>query len=340
MPTIYDIAQATGFSAPTVSKALNGTGHLTEQTRSRILAAAEEMGYAPNSAARSLISKRTNLIGVIYDDSNMQRGFSHPLFSGVLTTFKELVEEAGYDIIFLSCHAQLSYKAHAIYRGVEGIAVINADSRFQDGLEELGTLAIPCVSTNLLIPGICTILSDNRAAGYRVAEYFVSRGHRHIGFLSGPNDAYSFASRERYEGFCAYLAERGLTPDNTFYEECAFWRVQSGKESFARLYGRHPEMTAVFAATDLLATGILHYAQEHGIAIPGQLSVVGFDDDYTSEYREPRLTTFRQDASEIARQLAQRLLTHIGGGTALAADTVRLPVTFIERDSVRTVTEQ
>ena len=102
MTTIYDIAKATGYSAPTVSRALTGTGHLTEATRNKIINAASEMGYEPNSMARGLTTKRTNLIGIIYDDVQMARGFAHPLFSGVLNTFRELVENQGYDIIFLS----------------------------------------------------------------------------------------------------------------------------------------------------------------------------------------------------------------------------------------------
>ena len=95
MVTIYDIAEATGYSAPTVSKALNGLGSLSEETRQRILDKAKEMGYEPNSTARTLTTKKSYLIGVVFDDTGMNKGFSHPLFSPVLNRFREKIEAAG-----------------------------------------------------------------------------------------------------------------------------------------------------------------------------------------------------------------------------------------------------
>ena len=333
MVTIYDIAKATGFSAPTVSKALNDTGHLLEKTRSAILEKAREMGYEPNSAARSLATKRTYLIGVIYDDPSMQRGFNHPVFSGVLNKFRESVEAAGYDIIFLSCHTKLSYKAHAKFRNVEGIAIINADSRLNKEMSALSEIGIPCVSTNASIPGICTIVTDNKKAGYKAAEYLVSKGHKKIGFLSAPNDEYLPASKERLEGFCQYLTEAGIPFDNSYYEESEYWTVPSGKEAFKKLYQRHSDMTAIFAVSDLIAMGAMSYARENGLSIPDDLSILGFDDDRVSEYTTPRLTTFRQDSEGIATLAADLLLQHMVG-LPVPNKLIHLPCEFIERDSV------
>ena len=333
MVTIYDIANATGVSAPTVSKALNGAGHLSEKTRDFILAKAKEMGYEPNSAARSLATKRTYLIGVIYDDPSMQRGFNHPVFSGVLNKFRESVEAAGYDIIFLSCHTKLSYKAHAAFRAVEGIAIINADSRFNKEMSALTGIGIPCVSTNASIPGICTIVTDNKKAGYKAAEYLVSKGHKKIGFLSAPNDEYLPASKERFEGFCQYLDEVGIPFDSSYYQECEYWNIPSGQKGFAELYKRHSDITAVFAVSDLIAMGVMNYSREIGIKIPEDLSILGFDDDRVSEFTTPRLTTFRQDSEGIASLAADLLLQHMVG-LPVPNKLIHLPVEFIERDSV------
>lgn len=333
MVTIYDIANATGVSAPTVSKALNGTGHLSYRTREFILAKAKEMGYEPNSAAVSLATKRTYLIGVIYDDPSMQRGFNHPVFSGVLNKFRENVEAAGYDIIFLSCHTKLSYKAHAAFRAVEGIAIINADSRLNKEMAALTEVGIPCVSTNASIPGICTIVTDNKKAGYKAAEYLFSKGHRKIGFLSAPNDEYLPASKERYEGFCQYMREVGCPFDEDYYEECAYWTVPSGKEAFEKLYKRHSEMTAVFAVSDLIAMGVLNYANENEIRLPKDISILGFDDDPVSAFTTPRITTFRQDSEGIAALAADLLLQHMVG-LPIPNKMIHLPAKFVERDSV------
>ncbi len=333
MITIYDIAAATGVSAPTVSKALNGTGHLSDKTRDFILKKANEMGYEPNSAARSLATKRTYLIGVIYDDPSMQRGFSHPVFSVVLNKFKENVEAAGYDIIFLSCHTKMSYRAHAAFRSVEGIAIINAESKFSAELEDLGKVGIPCVSTNAVIPGICTIISDNKKAGYKAAEYLTSMGHRKIGFLSAPSDSFFYASKERYEGFCQYMKEKGIPVDPSYNEVCEGWNVKSGQKGFERLYARHPEMTAVFAVSDLLATGILNFVNEKKIKVPDELSIMGFDDDYIAEYTNPKLTTFRQDSEGIANLAADLLLQHMVG-FPVPNELIHMPCEFMERGSV------
>ena len=336
MITIYDIANATGVSAPTVSKALNGTGHISVKTRDFILAKARELGYEPNSAARSLATKRTYLIGVIYDDPSMQRGFNHPVFSGILNRFKENVEAAGYDIIFLSCHTKMSYRAHAAFRSVEGIAIINADGSFNKELEDLGKVGNLCISTNAVIPGICTIISDNKQAGYKAAEYLVSKGHRKIGFLGAPNDTLFHASVERYEGFCEYMKEKGIPVDSSYRQDCEQWNVSSGEEGFSRLYERHPDMTAVFAVSDLLAMGVFNFARRRGIKIPQELSLVGFDDDYVSEYTNPRLTTFRQDSEGIANLAADLLLQHMVG-LPVPNKMIHLPCGFMERDSVRNI---
>ena len=333
MVTIYDIANATGVSAPTVSKALNGTGHISVKTRDYILSKAREMGYEPNSAARTLATKRTYLIGVIYDDPSMRRGFSHPVFSWVLNKFRENVEAAGYDIIFLSCHTKMSYKAHAAFRAVEGVAIINADSRFNNEMENLCTAGIPCVSTNAVIPGICTIVTDNRKAGYKAAEYLVSKGHRKIGFLSAPNDEYLPASKERYEGFCQGLKDNGVKVDESYFQMCDYWNMEGGLKGFELLYKRHPDMTAVFAVSDLIATGVMKYSKENGIKIPEDLSIVGFDDDQVSEYTTPRLTTFRQDSEGMANLSADLLLQHIVG-LPIPNKLIHLPAKFVERDSV------
>ena len=236
MVTIYDIAKATGYSAPTVSKALNGTGYLSDATRQKIIEISRAMGYEPSSIARSLATKRTYLIGVIYDDTKMNRGFGHPLFAGILDEFRENVENAGYDIIFLSRHNKMSYVSHSNYRSVEGVAIINPDTANYDEFEEFAKRKIPCVSTNAVIPGICTILTDNKKAGYAVAEYLFKMGHKKIGILGGPSDKYTRATLERKEGFETFLKEHNLSTENVYFQECEFWHAKAGYEGFAKLY--------------------------------------------------------------------------------------------------------
>ena len=334
MVTIYDIARATGYSAPTVSRALTGTGKLTEETRKKIIAAANEMGYEPNSIARSLSTKRTNLIGIIYDDVQMSRGFTHPLFSGVLNTFRETVEKQGYDIIFLSRHFKMSYLAHARYRAVEGVAIINPETGQYDNYEDFAASDIPCVSTSAIIPGICSVLSKNEEAGYTAAKYLVAMGHKKIAYLSGPYDSYSTSALERYKGFSRGLEECGQKIDESYFEKCDTWADTSGRAGFARLYERHSDITAVFSSSDLLARGIIQYANENNISLPDDLSVIGFDDDSASSFITPSLTTFRQKSADIAK-MASELLINAINGKPIKEDLVRIPADFIVRNSVK-----
>ena len=334
MTTIYDIAKATGYSAPTVSRALTGTGHLTEATRNKIINAASEMGYEPNSMARGLTTKRTNLIGIIYDDVQMARGFAHPLFSGVLNTFRELVENQGYDIIFLSRYFKMSYLAHARYRAVEGIAIINPETGNYQKYEEFADNNIPCVSTSMIIPGICSVLSENEKAGFQAAEYLLEMGHRKIAYISGPYDLYSKAAIERYNGFKRGLEAHGIEMDESYFEKCDYWYAKSGRDSFERLYNRHKDMTAVFTSSDLLAMGIMQFAKEKGIRLPDDLSIIGFDDDNVSEFMSPSLTTFRQNSRLIAEKAASLILGAIGG-EAINETEIRISTDFVKRSSVK-----
>ena len=201
MVTIYDIARKTGFSSSTVSRALTGTGTLNENTRQKIIQVANEMGYEPNISARTLSTKKSNLIGVIYDDTGMNRGFAHPLFSEILTHFREQIECAGYDLVFLSRHSKLSYFAHASYRSVDGVIIINPASGEPSDFSGFVEKGMPCVSTNIIIEGIPTILTDNEKGGYDAAEYLIKKGHKKIAVLSAPRNRISSAPNERLQGF-------------------------------------------------------------------------------------------------------------------------------------------
>ncbi|HBG66456.1 MAG TPA: hypothetical protein DDW78_08300 [Treponema sp.] len=333
MVTIYDIATKTGFTAPTVSKALNGTGKLSEATRSKILEVAGQMGYKPSMVARTLTTKKSNLIGVIYDDTKMNTGFDHPMFGGVLTRFRSQMEKAGYDIVFLSRTFQMSYLNHVRLRSVDGVAAINPDTEDNKCIAELEQEHIPCISTNDYIPGICTVVTDNEQAGYKAAEYLVNHGHRRIAFLAGPFSETSPAAKERFQGFKKYLDEQGIGFDGHLLEECPLWNMASGYQGFMRLWERTEDFTAVFAANDTLAFGIMQFAEERGIQIPQRLSLLGFDDDRVASFCRPRLTTFRQDRDTIADLAAEILLSLITG--IPAPPIVRVPARLIERESVR-----
>lgn len=332
MVTIYDIAEATGYSAPTVSKALNGLGSLSEETRQRILDKAKEMGYEPNSTARTLTTKKSYLIGVVFDDTGMNKGFSHPLFSPVLNRFREKIEAAGYDIIFLSRHFNMTYFSHANFRCIDGVIIINPATNTPDDFEEFVKTNLPRVSTNSIFDGICTVITANEQGGYQAAEYFINHGHKKIGYISAPVDGISAAPNERFEGFKAAMETYNLY-DESLYELSAGWDKKSAYEAFGRLIKRRKDLTALFVTSDQLAFGVYDYCREHYIKIPEDISLIGFDDDFAAEYAG--LTTFRQSANEIGDISAQMMLDQIDGKTV--PPIIRCRPELIERKSVKTI---
>jgi LacI family transcriptional regulator len=332
MVTIYDLAKETGFSAPTVSKALNGTGHLSAKTRDKILEVARKMGYEPNLSARTLSTKKSHLIGVVYDDPKMKRGFDHPLFSVILNRFREQVERAFYDIIFLSHHSTMTYTAHAAYRTVDGVAIINPELEHYDDFKNMASQGMPCVSTNDIIPGVCTLISKNEEIGYKATEYLIENGHKRIGYLSGPWLEYSRAAVEREEGYMRCLKDHGIGIDKDLVEECKYWHMDSGYEGFSRLYKRAPDITAVFVCADLLAMGVYKYADQNNLSIPQQISIVSVDDDRVSSYLKPSLSTFRQDGEGIADMAAEMLMNQIAG--LPVPPIVRFDASLMKRNSV------
>lgn len=332
MVTIYDIAEATGYSAPTVSKALNGIGSLSEVTRQRILDKAKELGYEPNISARTLTTKKSYLIGVVYDDTGMNKGFSHPLFSPILNGFREKVEAAGYDIIFLSRHFNMTYFSHANFRCIDGVIIINPATNNASDFDDFIRTNLPRVSTNTIFKDICTVISANEQGGASAAEYFINHGHKKIAYISAPVDGISAAPTERYDGFKTTLMKYNLF-DEELYELSAGWDKESAYEAFGRLIKRRKDITAVFLTNDQLAFGVFDYAKDHNIKIPEDISVIGFDDDFAAEYAG--LTTFRQNAKEIADISAQMMLDQIDGKTV--PPIIRCRPELIERNSVKTI---
>ena len=332
MVTIYDIAEATGYSAPTVSKALNGQGSLSDETRQKIMAKAKELGYEPNVSARTLTTKKSFLIGVIYDDTGMNMGFSHPLFSPVLTRFREKIEAAGYDIIFLSRHFDMTYSSHANFRCIDGVIIINPATNTPDDFEDFIKTKLPRVSTNSFFEGICTVITANEQGGSQAAEYLVKHGHKEIGYISAPVDGISTAPGERFAGFKSALEKYHLYNDS-LYELSEGWDKESAAEAFGRLIKRRKNLTAVFVTNDQMAFGVYEYAKKHGIRIPEDISVIGFDDEVASEYLG--LTTFRQSTNEIGDIAAQMMLDQIDGKKV--PPVIRCLPELIERNSVKTV---
>jgi LacI family transcriptional regulator len=335
MVTIYDIAKKTGFSPPTVSKALNGTGGLSNATRTLILDTAREMGYTPNMTARTLSTNRSHLIGIIYEDYYMLKGFKHPLFSDILNNFRRVVENAGYDILFLSRTLgprQMTYLDHCDYRNVDGVLILNPVPGDAE-VAKLVNCGRPCVSSNEPFPGICTVVTENVKAADEAVQYLVDLGHRRIAYVSGPRNITAPAAIERLQGYRSCLERNGIAFDESLIEDGLFWHTNAGYEAMKRLLARKRDFTAVFASNDTLASGVKIAAEEAGILIPRDLSLIGFDGDDLGLYMTPRLTTMWQNSEEIGTTAARMLLKKLAGEEL--PEVIHIPAKLLERDSCR-----
>ncbi len=333
MVTIYDIAKITGYSAPTVSKALNNQSDIGQKTKEKIVKVAKELGYIPNSSAKGLVTKKSWLIGLIYEEDDMGIGIEHPLFSSIINAFKQEMEAEGYELIFIARNLggrRMSLLEHCRYRHVDGVLVVNVDAKDEE-VREVTSSNIPCISSNIVFPEIATVTSENIRPAVEAVQYLYQLGHRLIAHIAGPQNSIAAAGYERLEGYKAGLLSRQLPIRDELIVISEYWNGQSGYKAMMDLWHRKEKPTAVFCASDIMAMGVVNACHDLGLNIPGDISIISFDDNLWASFSHPPLTTFRQDRQAIGRKAAE-LMKYLLNGEQVPS-RVLIPVQLIERDS-------
>jgi DNA-binding LacI/PurR family transcriptional regulator len=333
--TIYDIAKKTGFSITTVSRALNNYPDVSAKTKKLILEAVEEMDYYPNSIARSLTTKKSWTLGVIFIE-DLGVGIKHPFFSAVIQSFKQRVESFGYDIIFLSQNVgseKKSYLDHALHRGVDGIIVVcsNYDNPEVQNLMESN---IPSVVIDLHSNKSSVVYSDSFSGSEIAINHLYSLGHRKIAHISGHTK--TFAGTERLRGFVEAVDKLNLNIPSSYIVEGGFFSYEDGYDAMKVLLELKERPTAVFVAGDLMALGAISAIKEAGLNVPDDISIVGFDDIEIAKYTTPKLTTVRQDTDLIGESAAKVLLNQINDNNKVYS-AVTVPVELINRESTKEI---
>jgi len=318
---VRDVAALAGVSRQTVSRVLNDHPDVAADTQLRVQAAMAELGYRMNNAARALGTRRSRTLGVLASDA-LQYGPSRSI-----AALEASARAAGYWVSAAfadagDADAVVAAVDHLITQGVEGIVVVAPHSQT---LEALAALRIDVPVVTLHSAGLGAAgLSVDQAAGARLAvAALADAGHTRIAHLAGPADWLEAESRA--EGFAAELSARGLTAGPVIAGD---WSAGSGYAAVDAV--RSSGATAVFAANDQMALGLLSALHEAGIAVPGDVSVVGFDDTPDAAYYWPALTTVRQDFEELARRAVAVV---IGGDSAASALAPVAPV-LVARASV------
>ncbi|WP_426187955.1 LacI family DNA-binding transcriptional regulator [Microbacterium sp. TWP3-1-2b2] len=319
---VRDVAALAGVSRQTVSRVLNDHPDVAPETKARVLQAMHELGYRMNNAARALGTRRSRTLGVLASDA-LQYGPSRSI-----AAIENAARAAGYWVSAAFADAGddasvVSAVEHLIAQGVEGIVVVAPHARTLRALDTL-RVGVPVLTLHSAGRGPRG-LSVDQAAGARLAvAALADAGHRRIAHLAGPADWLEAESRA--DGYAAELARRGLDPALVLVGD---WTARSGYEATGTLLAAG--VTAVFAANDQMALGLLGGLHEAGVTVPEEISVVGFDDVPDAAFYWPQLTTVRQDFEELARRAVASLT---GGTDAAASGLAPVAPVLVSRRSV------
>jgi DNA-binding LacI/PurR family transcriptional regulator len=333
MVSISDVATRAGVSVTTVSHTLSGKRKVSENVRERVQLAMTELGYVPRRSAQSLVSGRTRIIGLIVPD------ISNEFFAELTRGAEMAAVDRGYNVIICTTgfdHArEVHYLTMIRSRAVDGL-VYAAGS--PPSTSELGDILgdLPLVLVDEEVPGsdAPSFVSDNYEGGRLVAEHLLGLGHRRAAVLAA--DGALVSSDLRVRGFReAWIAAVGEAPE-VFV---GAFTAEGGRAAISPHVGRLVErdVTAVFAVNDLMALGAIDELESAGVAIPHDISIVGFDDITAGRYARPRLTTVHQHVAELGARAVSALVTQLDAPTgethALSHERSVLPVTLTIRES-------
>ena len=312
-PGMHDVARRAGVSHQTVSRVLNDLPNVRPETRDRVLAAIAELGYRRNSAARTLVTRRSSMIGVLTSGSTLWGP------SSALIGVENAARDAGYYVSVASVAGTgtgaTETLEHFVEQGVEGIIVIAPEGALAHAADPF-VARVPVVmvaADTAPAPGL-HITSVDQETGARLAtRHLLELGHRRITHVKGPDPWFDAAARVR--GWQHEMRSAGLRPTRPLTGD---WTADSGYEAGRQLL-RRPLPTAVFAANDLMALGLTRALHDAGVSVPQQVSIVGFDDMPGAAHFIPGLTTVEQDFQALGRQCIGILLAALTDG----ADTTQ-----------------
>src|SRR5690554_845243 len=290
MVKLKDIAEVIGVSVATVSKALNNSHEISKETTDLIVKTAKEMGYIANSSARNLKNNRSYNIGVVYEDKT-NVGLKHEYFSTVLASIQETLRTHGYDLTFISNivgktkHTLLS---HARYRRCDGVIIVTADF-FDEEIIELVESDMPVVTIDHIYPNTTTILSDNPIGLGKIVEYIYRQGHREIAFIHGEMTS---VTKDRLKSFYDTCKRLNINISDEYVKLAQYHIPKYSGLATRELLALENRPTCIIYPDDYSFMGGMTEIEKHGLKIPDDISVVGYDGIYLSKILRPILTTY------------------------------------------------
>ncbi|MFE2421580.1 LacI family DNA-binding transcriptional regulator [Streptomyces hokutonensis] len=331
-PTLNAVAALAGVGRGTVSRVINGSPKVSAPTRAAVEQAIAELGYVPNPAARSLASRRTDSVAVVVPEGEA-RLFSEPYFSEIIRGVSAELSAAGMQLLLVLVPDEKEYARLATYLSahrVDGVLMLSVHSgdTLPDRLHEL---AVPTVLAGRRGPGepLGHVRADNSGGARIAVEHLLAEGRRTIGTITGPLDM--DAARARLDGYREALEHVGMTVDDDLIAYGDF-REEGGRAAMRELLRRRPGLDAVFAASDVMASGAMLELRASGLRVPHDVAVVGFDDSIVARHTDPPLTSVRQPLEEMGRTMAHLLLHEIAHRDGDHRGVV-LPTRLVVRES-------
>lgn len=313
MATIYEVSKLAGVSLATVSRVMNDSDKVRAKTRQKVEAAMKALDYRPNSIAQSLASNRSNSVGVLVPELH------GPFFGTMLSSIELELRNEGKHVIITPGHSDAEREKEGIdfliSRGCDAL-ILFVFSISDDSIKSLRDASIPIVVIGHLIPGMeddCISL-NNENGGYIAAKSLIDSGHRELACISGP--LWKSDSQERLAGYKRALAESGLTFDPLLLVE-GDYEEASGRDGMEQLLQKNIPFTGLVCANDEMAAGAIWVAREHGMNIPDDLSVIGFDNVFFTRYMHPQLSTIGYPIDTMGQMAARCVLRDVYAKTDL-----------------------
>ena len=329
MATMKDVAQRAGVSPSTVSHVINETRFVSQQLRDRVLHAMSELNYQPSAVARSLRTKKTQVVALVIPD------ITNPYFPEVARGVQDVAEENEYSVILCNTDRvrgrELRFLKALRGQWVDGL-ILNPSEVTSGDLQDLQDAQIPVVLIGSQIdhPDLDVVMVDNVQGAYDAVSHLIDLGHRRIGLVGGQRAASS--GEQRFQGYIRALADHDIPVDEEIITEGRFTR-EGGYESMKRLLALQSPPTAVFASSDVMAIGALMAIQEQGLQVPNDVSLVGFDDIAEASTTTPKLTTVSQPKYQTGEVAAQLLFDRVEGASPGERQKIVLSHQLVIRDS-------
>jgi DNA-binding LacI/PurR family transcriptional regulator len=317
-PTLDEVAARAGVGRGTVSRVVNGSPQVSDSARAAVQRAIEELGYVPNRAARALVTQRTDSVALVVSESE-ERVFGEPFFAGIIRGINSVLLETPMQLWLAMAQSKRErdrVEHHLTPQHVDGVLLmsLHGEDRLPSLLAERGLPVVVCGRPGAAVPEVSDQLScvdaDNEGGARSAVAHLLGLGRQRVAAIAGPQDM--GVGMERLRGYRRALKEAGRRVEESIIAYGDFSEA-SGAQAMRTLLDRHPDLDAVFCASDLMAVGAMRTLREYGRRIPGDVAVVGFEDSVLARQTDPSLTTVHQPVEAMGREMARLLVAHIKG---------------------------